>query len=346
MPTIKQSQQVDASRLEPVQGAAVSPNQSVPPPPSPFGVSPFFSHALPAISSGSDQYTRQFYGTAGTMPQRRSLPISVASASTGPKGDAGATGATGATLVQKIKTGILSRADIPLVAAFVGAATQATGNVHLGRVFDLLAVKAAAACRVRLYSTAALRTADVARDVNTPPTIYTAHGLIFDLNADATYIFPLTWQCSPTAPGADLNASAAGDIAYTVDSYGALSGTSFANNTTGSASGAYPSTFDVAIPVGVTGGGTLAVGDVCRVQLNPYGDGRDVTNTGSASFLPGGSIAAVLSPGVWSPMVKVPAGATAIHLTGVGPVGFVVQKVLDPTLAPITVTFTVLTEES
>lgn len=106
-----------------------------------------------------------------------------------------------------------------------GGGTLYTGTVPLGLTFTLIEVKVSKACRIRLYSSAAARDADESRDRETDPTRYTAHGLIFELIADTSYTFPLTWVCSPEASGSDAASFPVGSIAYTVED---LSGTSAA----------------------------------------------------------------------------------------------------------------------
>lgn len=106
--------------------------------------------------------------------------------------------------------------------SIIGGTTY-VGTLPLGLTFTLLETKMSKPSRVRLYSSATAQTADINRDVNTNPTAFTAHGLIYEQIADNTYTYPLTWQCSPEAPGSDCSAFPVGNIEYTVND---LSGTS------------------------------------------------------------------------------------------------------------------------
>lgn len=76
MPTIKQSQKVDRSKLAPVDSPMAMPAPAVLPPPSPFAPSPFMACSLPPIAAGLDQYIRQFYNSSQN-PQQRILPVNL-----------------------------------------------------------------------------------------------------------------------------------------------------------------------------------------------------------------------------------------------------------------------------
>ena len=59
--------------------------------------------------------------------------------------------------------------------------------------------------RIRLYSTAAARTADASRPNSIPPTPGSQHGVIADLYLDESGKF--TWICSPAIIGANADGS-------------------------------------------------------------------------------------------------------------------------------------------
>lgn len=75
-----------------------------------------------------------------------------------------------------------------------------TSSVSIAKAFDLIKVQASAFCRIRLYSSAAARTADAARAASTPIAVGTQHGLITELMLQASG--DLTWTMSPPAYGA------------------------------------------------------------------------------------------------------------------------------------------------
>ena len=80
MPTIRQSAQVDTSRLQPAEPGntlRITPNNLVTSivPPDTSQVSPFMQGSLPSVASGADVYVRQFY--RGGPRQRRFMPIAL-----------------------------------------------------------------------------------------------------------------------------------------------------------------------------------------------------------------------------------------------------------------------------
>ena len=96
---------------------------------------------------------------------------------------------------------------------------QATGFIIMAKSISVLNVLVDQPCRVRLYSTAAARTADLARSTTTPPVIGTQHGVIADLvlSTAAVGSFPATWLLSPAAVGNNNDSPLSSNIYYTVD---------------------------------------------------------------------------------------------------------------------------------
>jgi hypothetical protein len=86
-----------------------------------------------------------------------------------------------------------------------------TGTVALGMRFDLLRASASAACRLRLYQTAAHRTADAGRAIGVKPV--GDHGVIADI-----YFVPgaLDLRLPPLPPGANLEDTPTVDIPYSL----------------------------------------------------------------------------------------------------------------------------------
>jgi hypothetical protein len=92
-------------------------------------------------------------------------------------------------------------------------ANNATENdtVALGKSFLLLKVTADRACRVRLYTTAAYRTADASRPPGTDPT--GEHGVIVDL----VFVGAETLDLGPLVLGTCLESSVTTSIPYAIE---------------------------------------------------------------------------------------------------------------------------------
>lgn len=85
------------------------------------------------------------------------------------------------------------------------------GTVALGKAFMLLRVSADRPCRVRLYSTAAARAADAAREPGTDPE--GEHGLIVDLVFAPSN---LTLDLAPMVIGACLEDTVVSSVPYAI----------------------------------------------------------------------------------------------------------------------------------
>ena len=96
---------------------------------------------------------------------------------------------------------------------------QATGFIIMAKSINVLIVLIDQPCRVRLYSTAAARNADLTRMTTIPPTPGTQHGVIMDLvlSTAAVGSFPATWFLAPAAIGNNDDNPASSNIYYTVD---------------------------------------------------------------------------------------------------------------------------------
>lgn len=70
MPTIKQSQKFDRSRLGPVTETAGVTSPAIPSPQQPTVISPFMICPMPTVAASFDTFQRQFYGR-GPNPQQR-----------------------------------------------------------------------------------------------------------------------------------------------------------------------------------------------------------------------------------------------------------------------------------
>jgi hypothetical protein len=85
-----------------------------------------------------------------------------------------------------------------------------THNVTMAKSYRLLSVQADRACRVRLYATAAARTADAARLIGVDPT--GNHGVVIDLVFTAAD----TWLLAPQVLGSSMESVPASTIAIAV----------------------------------------------------------------------------------------------------------------------------------
>lgn len=132
----------------------------------------------------------------------------------GPAGSIGPPGATGATGASGADGSAAARATTTLVTASLADQATETGTVVLAKTFALGRVVADQYCRIRLYSTAAARTADAARLATVPPELGSQHGVIFDLVIDSAD--KLDWICSPLAYGSNQEGTPTTAIAYSV----------------------------------------------------------------------------------------------------------------------------------
>jgi hypothetical protein len=118
---------------------------------------------------------------------------------------------------------LLKRSVVSIQVAKFNFQGQAQGLVPLGKTFTLLQMQAPAACRTRLYATTASRAADLTRNTTSLTATTVPEGLIFDLNLPTSFTFPRTWVCTSAPTGADVQPfGVTGNIPYTVNTYGPL----------------------------------------------------------------------------------------------------------------------------
>jgi hypothetical protein len=109
-----------------------------------------------------------------------------------------------------------TRATAAYTTASLAAGATETGTVTLTASYRLLRIVCSAAARVRLYTTAAKRTADAARPIGTDPT--GDHGLMLEAVLTAGV---LALDLSPTVDGFDGKATPDGAIPVAVTNTGA-----------------------------------------------------------------------------------------------------------------------------
>jgi len=136
---------------------------------------------------------------------------------TGPTGATGATGATG---------GLTSRTTASVTTGTLANNATETDTISLAPTFCAMKVVVGSAARVRLYSTAAARDADLARPFTSslldPPYGGTQNGCILDLFLlDSS---DWTWVLTPEVQGSNVESSPSADIAYSITNLG-ISGT-------------------------------------------------------------------------------------------------------------------------
>lgn len=90
----------------------------------------------------------------------------------------------------------------------------ATGTVTIAKGYNLRSVVVSQTARLRLFATAAARTADGNRSNMTPPTPGTQHGVHADLYLDTAD--KLSWLLSPPAPGYNGDGPQTSTIYYSV----------------------------------------------------------------------------------------------------------------------------------
>jgi len=112
---------------------------------------------------------------------------------------------------------VASRANIIYTTGTIAAGGFETGSLAIARSFAIIAVSVDRSSRVRLYSTAAQRTADITRGAFSPPPVNTSHGVIMDMVLDGSVTAPLSnFICSPEVYGANGDASPTSTIYYTI----------------------------------------------------------------------------------------------------------------------------------
>lgn len=108
-----------------------------------------------------------------------------------------------------LDTGI--RRDVIVTTGSLSDLAEETGTVALGRGFTLMRIEGDRECRVRLYTTAAARTADAARAIGTDPT--GEHGVIVDA---VPIVANLILDLAPIVNGSNLEGSPSANIPYAI----------------------------------------------------------------------------------------------------------------------------------
>lgn len=108
-------------------------------------------------------------------------------------------------------SGGTTRGDVSVTTASIADGATQTGVITLGKSSLVLKFTGSCACRIRLYSTAAYRTADAARAPGTDPT--GEHGVMLDIVLPAGN---LTWDLSPLAAVTNDDGPAISDIYYAI----------------------------------------------------------------------------------------------------------------------------------
>jgi len=108
-----------------------------------------------------------------------------------------------------------------VTTASLAAGAYQTGTLTMAKSFFSFKVVVSSAARVRLYSTAAARTADLSRSNQTPPVPGTQHGVICDLYLDTSDKW--TWICSPQFPGSNGDSTQSTTIYYAITNIGTVS---------------------------------------------------------------------------------------------------------------------------
>jgi hypothetical protein len=107
-----------------------------------------------------------------------------------------------------------STATLSAFTSFSSSTARETGFIALSKVFIIIQVIVSQKARVRFYSSAAARDADVARPNTIPPTPGTEHGVIGDWYLDTSDKY--TWTVAPPVNGFNADSPQASQIYYTV----------------------------------------------------------------------------------------------------------------------------------
>lgn len=104
----------------------------------------------------------------------------------------------------------IARGTVTIITASLGAGAEESGTANIGKTWILLQVVADRACRIRLYNTAAARSADASRPAGTEAV----HGV--GLIAELIFTGAGTILMSPTAIGANLETVPVVAISYLI----------------------------------------------------------------------------------------------------------------------------------
>ena len=135
---------------------------------------------------------------AGATKLMRSIPSAAVTVIVGGSGGGTATALSGTS----ITTGVLATGAIE------------SGSVSLAKALTVFGATVGTPARIRLYSTAAARDADVNRSNMVPVTPGSQHGMILDLYLNTSDKF--TWVMSPPAQGASADTPQTATIYYSI----------------------------------------------------------------------------------------------------------------------------------
>lgn len=169
------------------------------------GVARSVSGAVPSVT-----VSHAFGNQSGYVEQYLAVPIST--------GASAGTFAPGTTWNQ---VGVVpARATATYTTASLAASAQETGNIQLGAGYRLLKITTSRPARVRLYATAAQRTADASRAVGTAPT--GDHGLMFEFVTQTTLLAAVL---SPAADGSSMETVPSAQIPLSIQNLDSVVGT-------------------------------------------------------------------------------------------------------------------------
>ncbi len=161
-----------------------------------------FNITARATPAGYRNFTVANTGSSTASPFSNGDAIVLIFSRTGNDGAAGAAGA------------FAGRSDVVKTTGSLADQASETGTVDLGKTFILVKLAVDRACRVRLYTTDSLRTADASRLFGTDPTAGSQHGVICDVLLTA--VTGLTWLMSPEALGSCNEAVVTVSIPYSI----------------------------------------------------------------------------------------------------------------------------------
>lgn len=117
----------------------------------------------------------------------------------------------------------LTQDDIVATTALIADGVTGTGTLPAGKSFLLKKLVADKHCRIRLYKTAAYRTADAARAFGDRSYRGTEHGIICDVKLTAGT--GLEWDMSPDAFGSNGDVPGVENIYYAIENNSGSTGT-------------------------------------------------------------------------------------------------------------------------
>lgn len=118
-------------------------------------------------------------------------------------------------------------ATVSVTTASIANTIEATGTIALGKTFKIKHIVSDRYCRIRLYKTAAARTADAARAFGATTYLGTQHKIILDLLLDVTA--GLNWELAPDVLGSNGDSPAVSNIYYAIQNLSGATSTVLAS---------------------------------------------------------------------------------------------------------------------